>query len=95
VLDERGGLDPCAAQHVRVDGAAEGAALVHMRRRPEQQGARNTRNTADLHKGLPPYGTVDVSAHGQTVSRDRSTASTRTQNAALDLLPLDRLERRR
>ena len=44
VLDERGRVESGRAQDLRVERAAEEAALVHMRGGPEQQGTRDARN---------------------------------------------------
>ena len=50
VLSERGRVDAGRVHHVRVEGAAEEAALVHVRGRLEQERSGNARNRADDHE---------------------------------------------
>lgn len=49
VLDEGVRVEAHRADHVRVEGAAEGAALVGVRRRLEQVGAGDRRDFGRFH----------------------------------------------
>src|ERR1700689_1277945 len=49
VLSEGGRIDSGRADHVRIEGTAEEAALVQMRIRAEQYSSGNSRNEIDLH----------------------------------------------
>jgi Heparinase II/III-like protein len=54
VLDERVGGNSGRAQHVRIESAAEKAAVINVRARLQQQSAINARNRADVHEASLP-----------------------------------------
>ena len=65
VLDERSRIQPGRAHHVRVEGTAEEAALVHVRPGPEQQDTVDARNRTDVHPASPPAAAPMLARRGR------------------------------